>query len=59
MAMYQTFHSQTWKRDSIIVLQSLTEWSYTEGHEDLKHVLQVQTIVNMKSHEMASRGCDI
>lgn len=31
MAMDQTFHFQTWKSECIIVLQSLTEWSYTDG----------------------------
>lgn len=50
MAMDQTFHFQTWKSECIIVLQSLTEWSDTDGHADLKHMFQDQKTVNMKSH---------
>lgn len=59
MAMDQTFHFQTWRSECIIVLQSLTEWSYTDGHADLKHVPQVQKTVNKKSQEACSKGCDI
>lgn len=59
MAMDQTFHFQTWKSECIIVLQSLTEWSYTHGHADLKHMFQVQKTVSMNSRETSSKGCDI
>lgn len=36
---------------------NLTEWIYTDGQADLKHVPPVQKTVNEKSHKTSSRGC--
>jgi len=58
MAVDQSFHFQTWKSERTVVLQSLAEWSNTDGRADLKHVSWVKKRLN-KSQETSCTGWDI